>query len=91
MKREAGSAGHAFTTGRAGKLARSAETLIASGGVLAAVTQRSRAGSAVAGLSLLAGASFERFAVFEAGQASARDPKYTVVPQRERLNRAPGA
>jgi hypothetical protein len=25
--------------------------------------------------------------VFEAGQASARDPKYVVVPQRERLDR----
>jgi hypothetical protein len=28
-----------------------------------------------------------RFGVFEAGFASARDPKYTVVPQRERLKR----
>jgi hypothetical protein len=27
-----------------------------------------------------------RFGVFHAGQASARDPKYTVVPQRARLN-----
>jgi hypothetical protein len=35
----------------------------------------------------MAGACCERFAVFEAGQASARDPKYTVVPQRERLER----
>jgi hypothetical protein len=26
-----------------------------------------------------------RFGIFEAGLASARDPKYTVVPQRERL------
>jgi hypothetical protein len=26
-----------------------------------------------------------RFGVFEAGLTSARDPKYTVVPQRERL------
>jgi hypothetical protein len=26
-----------------------------------------------------------RFGVFDAGMASARDPKYTVVPQRERL------
>jgi hypothetical protein len=28
-----------------------------------------------------------RFGIFEAGLASARDPKYTVVPQRERLRR----
>jgi hypothetical protein len=26
-----------------------------------------------------------RFGVFEAGMASARDPKYTVGPQRERV------
>jgi hypothetical protein len=26
-----------------------------------------------------------RFGIFEAGLASARDPKYTVVPQRQRL------
>jgi hypothetical protein len=40
-----------------------------------------------AGLSLLAGAACTRFAVFEAGIASAKDPKYVVVPQRERLLR----
>ena len=39
-------------------------------------------------LSARAGRSFcTRFGVFEAGQQSARDPKYTVVPQRERLDR----
>jgi hypothetical protein len=27
-----------------------------------------------------------RWGVFHAGLASARDPKYTVVPQRERLD-----
>jgi len=32
-----------------------------------------------------AGSLLTRFGVFEAGLASARDPKYTVVPQRERL------
>jgi hypothetical protein len=25
-----------------------------------------------------------RFGIFEAGMASARDPKYTIVPQRRR-------
>jgi formate-dependent nitrite reductase membrane component NrfD len=85
MEKQAGLAGETFTSGTAGKLAKVAETLLIGGGVLAAVTRRSRVGSAIAGVSLLAGACFERFAVFEAGQASARDPKYTVVPQRERL------
>ena len=35
----------------------------------------------------MAGSACTRFGVFEAGQASARDPRYTVVPQRERLAR----
>ena len=26
-----------------------------------------------------------RFGVFDAGMASAKDPKYTVIPQKERL------
>ena len=38
-----------------------------------------------AGALLAAGVPLARFGVFEAGMASARDPKYTVVPQRERL------
>jgi hypothetical protein len=37
------------------------------------------------GLLLAAGSLLTRFGVFEAGMASARDPKYTVVPQRERM------
>jgi len=32
-----------------------------------------------------AGSRLTRFDVFDAGMASARDPKYTVVPQRERI------
>ena len=39
------------------------------------------------GAALMAGSACTRFGVFEAGQESARDPKYTVVPQRERLDR----
>ena len=38
-----------------------------------------------AGAALMAGSACLRFGVFDAGQASARDPRYTVVPQRERL------
>jgi hypothetical protein len=41
----------------------------------------------LSGTSLLVGSACTRFGVFEAGQASAKDPKYTVVPQRERLDR----
>jgi hypothetical protein len=34
---------------------------------------------------LAAGSLLTRFGVFDAGMVSARDPKYTVVPQRERM------
>ena len=36
---------------------------------------------------LFAGSAATRWGVFHAGLASANDPKYTVVPQRERLRR----
>jgi hypothetical protein len=40
----------------------------------------------VSGLALLAGSALQRFGVFAAGVESTRDPKYVVVPQRERLD-----
>jgi hypothetical protein len=48
---------------------------------------RSRVAAIVSGAALLAGSACTRFGVFEAGQESAKDPRYTVVPQRERLER----
>jgi len=72
--------------GRAGRLMRASRALTAFGAVGAAVLGgRSRAAAAASGAALLAGSACTRFGVFEAGQESARDPKYTVVPQRERL------
>ena len=41
--------------------------------------------AAAAGLAPLAGSALQRFGTFEAGVASTKDPKYVVVPQRERL------
>jgi len=41
----------------------------------------------VAGVLLMAGALCERGAVYAAGNESAEDPRYTVIPQRERLER----
>ncbi|HEY4703666.1 MAG TPA: polysulfide reductase, partial [Streptosporangiaceae bacterium] len=39
---------------------------------------------ALSGVTLLAASALTRYGIFEAGMASARDPKYTVVPQRKR-------
>jgi hypothetical protein len=46
----------------------------------------SRAIAALSGAALIASSAATRFGIFHAGFASARDPKYTVVPQRQRLN-----
>ena len=48
---------------------------------------RNRIGAAASGLALMAGSACLRFGVFEAGMVSAIDPKYTVEPQRERLEK----
>jgi hypothetical protein len=47
--------------------------------------RRSRAVSVLAGATCVAASLMTRFGVFEAGLQSARDPKYVVVPQKERL------
>ena len=54
---------------------------------LTVVAGRRRPGAVVSGALLAAGSLLTRFGVFDAGMVSARDPKYTVVPQRERLER----
>jgi hypothetical protein len=82
----------AYTTGRAHRLRRAAEYLNLGGMVVAAtLARRSRIAAAAAGLALLGGSVLQRFGTFEAGVASARDPKYVVVPQRERLAARGGA
>lgn len=73
--------------GKAGRLMRAATTLTAAGAVGALFSGRSRAIAVLSGAALMAGSACTRFGVFEAGQESAKDPKYTVVPQRERLER----
>ena len=47
--------------------------------------RRSRLVSSLCGATYVAASAITRFGVFEAGLASARDPKYTVVSQRERV------
>ncbi len=71
--------------GHAGQLHRASQMLNMVGTLGALFGRRHRAAAAVGGGALLVGSACTRFSVFEAGQASARDPKYTVVPQRERL------
>jgi formate-dependent nitrite reductase membrane component NrfD len=81
-----------YRTGAPGRLMRIARnfTVVASAATVVA-GRRSRVLSAVAGATYVAASVTTRFGVFEAGLASARDPKYIVVPQRERLARQGGS
>ena len=74
-----------FHIGRAGKLLKAAKACTTAGAALTVVAGRSRLGAAASGTLLAAGSLLTRFGVFDAGMASARDPKYTVIPQRERM------
>ncbi len=73
-------------SGGAGTLMSAARALTAAGAVGTLIVGRRRGGAAVSGALLLAGSACLRFGIFHAGQASARDPRYTVVPQRQRLD-----
>jgi len=73
--------------GKAGVLMRLSKALTIAGAAGCLLSGRSRAVAVLSGTALMAGSVCTRFGVFEAGQQSARDPKYTVVPQRERLER----
>lgn len=71
--------------GTPGILMRWAERLTIAGGAGALVAGRSRAVSVASGLVLLSASACTRFGVFHAGIASAKDPRYTIIPQKNRL------
>lgn len=88
MKQRMGLASETYEQGRAGTLLKAAEALTAGGAlatVLGRVGRRPRAASMIGGAALMTASALTRFGIFEAGRASAEDPKYTVVPQRARL------
>jgi hypothetical protein len=80
--------GAAYTEGRAARLRRAAMRLSVAGAWLCAGGVRTRRGSngrmrtRLGGVAIVLGAATERFAVVEAGRASARDPRATIGPQR---------
>ncbi|HEY1643307.1 MAG TPA: NrfD/PsrC family molybdoenzyme membrane anchor subunit [Streptosporangiaceae bacterium] len=85
MAQNIGITAEPLRTGRPGQLMTAARLLTAAGGAAALFSRRSRAAAAVSGIALLAGSACTRFGIFEAGQASARDPKYVITPQRDRI------
>jgi hypothetical protein len=73
-----------YRTGRAGRLLRAGRALTAVGVAGAWLGRRSRVMSALSGTALLTASALTRFGIYEGGVASAKDPKYTVLPQRRR-------
>jgi hypothetical protein len=91
MEGSMGISADTLRVGRARLLMRTSRALAAGGFVgTIAFGRRSRMLSLLSGGALVAASACTRFGIFEAGQQSARDPRYTVAPQRERLEqRAP--
>jgi polysulfide reductase-like protein len=95
MEKRLGMVGEPYSKGEAGKFKKIAEGCTLGGAALLATAgRRSRLAAAAGGALVLAGEAAMRWSVFKAGFQSARDPKYTIQPQRERLQSsrtAPGS
>jgi len=76
-----------YHEGRGGAYIKAGEALTILGAIGSLAARRNRIVGALSGAALLAASAATRWGVFHVGLASADDPKYTVVPQRERLRR----
>jgi formate-dependent nitrite reductase membrane component NrfD len=85
MERRLGMLAEPYSIGRSGRLMKAARALTLTGIGVSVLGRRSRLLRALAGAAYVAGSVTTRFGVFEGGLQSARDPKYVVIPQRERL------
>jgi len=86
MQKRLGFVGEVYRQGEAGRYGRLSKGLTAGGGALLAWRgKRSRTAAVAGGALVLAGEAALRWSVFKAGFQSARDPRYTVIPQKERL------
>jgi formate-dependent nitrite reductase membrane component NrfD len=88
MELRLGEVGEVYHHGAAAKFSWAAKALAGGGAALLATRGRkSRSAAVIGGAMVCAGEVCLRWAVYKAGFQSARDPKYTVKPQRERANR----
>jgi formate-dependent nitrite reductase membrane component NrfD len=88
MELRLGEVGEVYHHGAAAKLSWAAKGLAGAGSLLLATRgRRSRGAAALGGALVCAGEVCLRYAVMQAGRQSARDPKYTVGPQRKRAQR----
>jgi formate-dependent nitrite reductase membrane component NrfD len=86
MQRKLGFVGEVYHQGEAGRYGKVSKLCASTGAALLAWRgRRSRLAAGVGGGLVLAGEAALRWSVFKAGFQSARDPRYTVLPQKERL------
>jgi hypothetical protein len=85
MEHRLGMVAEPYSQGRGGAYIKAGKALSIAGATGALLGRRHRLASAVAGAALLAASAATRWGIFHAGIQSANDPKYTVVPQRQRL------
>jgi hypothetical protein len=88
MERRLGELAEPYHQGVAGRYARLAKGCTAAGAAAIGLAGRRRPRARAGAGLLLAGSALERLAVYKAGFQSARDPKYVVKPQRERVDAA---
>ena len=85
MEHRIGMVAEPYAAGRGGRYVTAGKALAALGAAGATLSGRSRVAAALSGVVLVAASAATRWGIFHAGLASAADPKYTVVPQRQRL------
>jgi hypothetical protein len=85
MAHRIGMVAEPYSEGRGGAYVKAGKALALAGVATAALGRRSRVASALSGAALIAASAATRWGIYHAGMASAGDPKYTVVPQRQRL------
>lgn len=87
MEKRLGMVGEPYSKSEAGRYKKIAQgCTIGGAALLAAAGGRSRLAAVAGGAAVLAGEVAVRWSVFKAGFQSARDPKYTIEPQRERAS-----
>jgi len=92
MRKRLGMLGEPYASGESGRYRKVSRTCTIGGAaLLASPGRRSRLAAAAGGALILAGEVAMRWSVFKAGFQSARDPKYTVAPQRARADAARSA
>lgn len=84
MRRNGGLLAEPLHEGTPGRLNAGAQAATWGGLVITALAGHLRPAGVIGGVALNVGSALTRFSVFHAGVESAKDPKYTVIPQKER-------